>query len=158
MRTAILGVVGFLAAAVALPVSAACVPERLDLRGPFGAVAFNVTVADDPDERSRGLMFVESMATFTGMLFVYERPQPVAFWMENTLIPLDMIFMDSTGTVRHVHENAVPLDRTPIPGGSDDILMVLEVNGGLSGRLGIGPGAQMRHPAAPQDLAAWPCE
>ena len=136
---------------------AGCAPDRLDLRGGFGSVAFTVSVADTPDERARGLMFVERMGTFEGMLFVYETPQRVAFWMENTLIPLDMIFMDATGTVRKVHPNAVPGDRTPIPGGSDDILMVLEVNGGLAARLGIEPGTQMRHPAAPQDVAAWPC-
>ncbi len=112
---------------------------------------------DDPEERARGLMFVEDLAPMTGMLFIYDRPQPVSFWMRNTLIPLDMLFLDATGTVRRIHENAVPLDETPIPGG-DDILAVLEINGGMSGRLGIEEGSVLRHPDLPQDQAAWPCE
>ena len=76
--------------------------------------------------------------------------------MKNTLIPLDMIFADETGTVRRIHENAVPLDRTPIPGG-DGIQYVLEINGGMSATLGLSPGDEMRHPAIAQNLAAWPC-
>ena len=101
-------------------------------------------------------MHVESMPTMKGMLFVYERSQPASFWMRNTLIPLDMIFMDETGTVTRIHENAVPLDETPIPGG-DSVRAVLEINGGLSSRLGIDEGTVLRHPAMPQDAAAWPC-
>ena len=158
MRGAGIGAAALVAGLVAGgAVRAECAPDRLDLRGSFGSVAFSVAVADDPAERARGLMFVERMGRFEGMLFVYEAPQQVAFWMENTLIPLDMIFMDARGTVRRVHANAIPGDRTPIPGGSDDILMVLEINGGLAAQLGIGPGTEMRHPAAPQDVAAWPC-
>ena len=90
------------------------------------------------------------------MLVVYERRQSVSFWMENTLIPLDMIFDDETGVVRRIHENAVPLDRTPIPGG-DGIQYVLEINGGMAGMLGLSEGDQMRHPSIAQDVAAWPC-
>jgi uncharacterized membrane protein (UPF0127 family) len=101
-------------------------------------------------------MHVPDLPRMAGMLFVYERPQAVSFWMENTLIPLDMIFADATGTVRRIHENAVPLDRTPIPGGPD-IQYVLEINGGLSARLGLAPGDEMRHPSIPSERAAWPC-
>nr|MCU0912617.1 DUF192 domain-containing protein [Paracoccaceae bacterium] len=89
--------------------------------------------------------------------FVYERPQPVAFWMKNTLIPLDMVFTDAAGVVTKVHENAVPHDLTAIPGGGD-VLTVLEINGGLARAIGIAPGAELRHPALPQDAAAWPCD
>ena len=97
------------------------------------------------------------MAAAAGMLFVYEFPQRVGFWMENTLIPLDMIFMSADGVVRKIHENAVPLDRTVIPGG-DDIQHVLEINGGMSGMLGVTVGSELRHPAIDQAQAAWPCE
>ena len=76
--------------------------------------------------------------------------------MENTLIPLDMIFVDPTGLVTQVHENARPLDRTPIPGG-DRVLYVLEINGGLAGVLGIAAGSQMRTPLVDRDIAVWPC-
>ena len=136
--------------------AAACSEDRLELRGDFGSVRFRVVVADTPQARAQGLMHVPEMPRLSGMLFVYERPQSVSFWMENTLIPLDMIFADETGVVRRIHENAVPLDRTPIPGG-DDIQYVLEINGGMAATLGLSEGDQMRHPAIAQDLAAWPC-
>ncbi len=135
---------------------AACDAARVDLRGDWGSARFTVEVADDPRERSAGLMHRESMATSAGMLFVYDKPQYVSFWMRNTLIPLDMLFMDTTGTVRHIHENAVPLDETAIPGG-DDIQYVLEINGGLSSSLGIMVGSELRHPSI-GDNAAWVCE
>jgi len=127
-------------------VQAACAPDRVTIHGDWGRAPFTVAVADEPQERSQGLMYVEEMPTMTGMLFVYERPQRVSFWMRNTLIPLDMIFADETGLVRHVHENAVPLDETGIPGG-EGIQFVLEINGGMAGRLGIAPGDVMQHPA-----------
>ena len=136
---------------------AACDPGRVELRGDFGTAGFAVEIADDAEERAVGLMNRPSMPMGQGMLFVYERPQPVSFWMRNTLIPLDMIFMDETGRVTHVHENAVPHDETPIPGG-DGVLAVLEINGGLASRIGIEPGAEMRHPAFDQQTAAWPCD
>ncbi len=140
----------------AAPVAADCQVDRVDLRGPFGMASFSVEVADDMAERARGLMFRESMPSGAGMLFVYDRPQAVAFWMENTLIPLDMVFLDDTGTVRKVHANARPLDRTAIAGG-EAVLAVLEINGGLAARIGIAEGAELRHPGLPQDRAAWPC-
>lgn len=144
--------------AIAVPASASadCAPGRAELRGAFGTAAFSVELADTPAERAQGLMNREHLPAAAGMLFVYERPQSVAFWMENTLIPLDMIFLDESGTVVKVHENAVPLDRTPIPGG-DGILAVLEINGGLSRAIGIGEGAELRHAAMPQGAAAWSC-
>lgn len=135
---------------------AECRPGRAELRGPFGAASFAVEIADDMGERAQGLMFRERLPASAGMLFVYERPQAVQFWMENTLIPLDMIFIDETGTVTRVHENAVPLDRTAIDGG-EGVLAVLEINGGLARAIGIAPGAEIRHAIMPQETAAWPC-
>ncbi|MBT8460852.1 MAG: DUF192 domain-containing protein, partial [Boseongicola sp.] len=124
--------------------------------GDWGQARFTVEVADDPGERSQGLMNRESMARSAGMLFVYEFPQRVAFWMRNTLIPLDMIFLDETGTVQRIHENAIPLDETAIPGG-DNIQYVLEINGGLSERFGIDEGSVLRHPAIGEN-AVWGCQ
>ena len=135
---------------------AACAPDRVDLRGDWGQARFTVEVADDPGERSQGLMHRESMGLSAGMLFVYERPQPVSFWMRNTLIPLDMIFMDANGVVQRIHENAVPLDETGIEGG-DSIQYVLEINGGLADRLGITEGSELRHPQIAPD-PAWACD
>ncbi|MEM7678830.1 MAG: DUF192 domain-containing protein [Myxococcota bacterium] len=140
---------------VAVPGWAACDIGRVDLRGDWGQAQFAVDVADDPAERRQGLMNVEEMATGAGMLFVYEAPRRAVFWMRNTLIPLDMIFADETGTVTRVHENAIPLDETNIDGG-EGVQYVLEINAGLSERFGIAPGTELRHPAI--EAPAWPCE
>ncbi|MDD9715371.1 DUF192 domain-containing protein [Dinoroseobacter sp. PD6] len=139
-----------------LPLHAACAPDRVELEGPWGRAAFDIELADTDETRGRGLMFRESLPQQAGMLFVYDRPQPVSFWMRNTLIPLDMIFADRTGIVRKVHRNAVPLDETPIFGG-DEVFAVLEINGGMTLSLGISEGTLMRHPAFDQTTAAWPC-
>ncbi len=135
---------------------AGCEPDRVDLRGPWGQAGFTVDVADTNASRAQGLMNVPSMPMGQGMLFVYEAPQRATFWMRNTLIPLDMIFAAPDGTVTRVHQNARPLDETTIDGGTG-VQFVLEVNGGLAGALGIGPGTVLRHPAIPQAEAAWPC-
>lgn len=136
---------------------ALCAEDRVDLRGDWGAARFTVELADDPRERSVGLMHRETLPLGTGMLFAYEKPQPVSFWMRNTLIPLDMIFMDAQGRVTHIHENAIPLDETGIPGGDTDVQYVLEINGGLARRMGIDVGSELRHPVIGES-AAWPCE
>ena len=134
-----------------------CDVETASLRGDWGRVDVRVEVADDPQERSLGLMHRESMPKLSGMLFIYETPQRVAFWMRNTLIPLDMLFIDPDGRVAAIHENAIPLDETAIPGG-DGRLAVLEINGGLARQLGITEGSELRHPGLPQDIALWPCD
>jgi hypothetical protein len=144
-------------ALLASPVLADCAPGTLELRLVSGtSVRFSIDLADTPASRSKGLMFVEHMPKSSGMLFLYERPQPAVFWMKNTLIPLDMIFADETGVVTHVHSNAIPHDETGIDGGKD-VLAVLEINGGLAKRMGITPGAVLRHPGLAQDTAAWTC-
>jgi uncharacterized protein len=132
-----------------------CNMARATVIGDWGQAGFRVDVADEPAERSRGLMFVENMSIMTGMLFVYEQPQTTSFWMRNTLIPLDMIFADRTGLITRVHPNAVPLDETSIPGG-DDIQFVLEIGGGVAARLGIAAGDVLQHPAIGPDALA-PC-
>ncbi|MFA8384241.1 MAG: DUF192 domain-containing protein [Pelagibaca sp.] len=152
-------VLTFVVALGASPVFAAdppCSDDAIFLRGDWGTARFTVDVADTPELRSRGLMFVEEMPTMTGMLFVYEYAQTVSFWMQNTLIPLDMIFADSKGMVQRVHDNAIPGDTTSIPGGSN-IQFVLEINGGMADRLGIDVGTEMRHPAIADESASWAC-
>jgi uncharacterized membrane protein (UPF0127 family) len=126
--------------------SAECSPDRVTVSGDWGQAHFQVSVADDNAERAQGLMFVEQMPIMAGMLFVYDQPQSVSFWMRNTLIPLDMLFVAPTGEILAIHENAIPLDTTPIPGG-DGVQMVLEVNGGLSARLGVEVGNVLQHPS-----------
>jgi uncharacterized protein len=137
--------------------SGECAVDRVDLRNDAGKASFSVEVVDDAGERAQGLMARSKMGASHGMLFVYPAPGQVSFWMKNTLIPLDMVFLDAAGSVRQIHENAVPLDLTPIAGG-DDIQFVLEINGGLSKGLGIAVGSQLRHPMVDQSIAVWPCK
>ncbi|MDK3016449.1 DUF192 domain-containing protein [Pseudodonghicola flavimaris] len=133
-----------------------CRADLVELRGDWGQARFSVEVADDEQERARGLMFRDSLPRGAGMLFVYDHPQRVAFWMKNTRIPLDMIFLDRTGVVTRVHVGAIPGDLTAIDGG-DGVFAVLEINGELARRYGIGPGTVMRHPVFAGGPAAWPC-
>lgn len=133
----------------------ACAADRVTVAGAFGEADFKVDVADDAEERGRGLMFVEAMPRFEGMLFIYEMPRHATFWMRNTLIPLDMIFAAEDGTIMHIHENAIPLDETTIDGGRD-IQYVLEINGGMAEILGIQVGDALQHPAI-GEKAALPC-
>lgn len=135
---------------------AGCSDAQVELRGDWGQARFSVEVADEPATRAQGLMHRETLPASAGMLFVYEKPQRATFWMKNTLIPLDMIFIDPTGTVTQVHENAVPLDLTGIDGG-DGVIAVLEINGGLARALGIDAGSEVRHPSFDDAVAAWPC-
>ncbi len=155
-KRAITAICAVLLWAGAASAQAACREDTVWLKGDWGSARFGVKVADDAEERAQGLMFVEKMASGTGMLFVYPDPQTTAFWMKNTLIPLDMVFADASGVVQRVHSNAVPGDLTPIPGG-DDIQYVLEINGGLAKSLGIAPGSVLQHPQIAQDKAAWAC-
>ncbi|MEM6304497.1 MAG: DUF192 domain-containing protein [Pseudomonadota bacterium] len=133
-----------------------CREDAVHLRGDWGQARFSVEIADDMQERAVGLMNRESLPLSAGMLFVYERPQPLSFWMRNTLIPLDMIFVDARGVVQHIHHEAIPLDETSIFGG-DALTHVLEINGGLARRMGIDVGSTLRHPSFAQENAAWPC-
>jgi uncharacterized membrane protein (UPF0127 family) len=155
LALATLACLGLLAGAALA--EAACAPDRLDLRWDGGSESFAIELADDGAERAKGLMFREKMDPGAGMLFVYESPRRAQFWMKNTLIPLDMVFADATGTVTRVHSNAIPGDLTPIDGG-DGVAFVLEINGGLADKLGIVPGAVLRHPSISATTAAWPCE
>jgi hypothetical protein len=134
----------------------ACRAEQVELRGDWGKARFSIELADDDAERAQGLMNRDYLAQSAGMLFVYPQAKPVTFWMKNTLIPLDMIFIDASGVVQKVHSNAIPHDTTAISGG-DDIKAVLEINGGLARRMGIGPGTQIRHPVFADAAPAWPC-
>lgn len=134
-----------------------CRPDRVDVRWPGGQARFQVELADTPELQSRGLMYRTEMAASAGMLFVFAQPKHASFWMKNTLIPLDMLFADAQGRITSIHENAVPHDETPIAGG-DGVKFVLEINGGLSERLQLPTGAELRSPMIEQGTAIWPCD
>lgn len=150
------GLIAIVALCVATTAQAACAPDSVELRGHGGVQRFGVEVADTEAERALGLMNRTDMPMSAGMLFVYPAPQRAVFWMKNTLIPLDMIFADSTGLVTGVHSNAIPQDETPIDGGND-VLYVLEINAGLAKRMGIVAGTQMRAEVIEKSSAIWPC-
>ncbi|WP_296338234.1 DUF192 domain-containing protein [Reyranella sp.] len=105
---------------------------------------FEVDMATNDTERSHGLMFRKSLGPYEGMLFDFHQELPVSFWMKNTLIPLDMIFIAADGTIRHIHSNAVPLSTDTIPS-KFPVRGVLEINGGSAKLLGIKPGDKVRH-------------
>jgi len=96
-------------------------------------------VADTPDMQSQGLMGRKSLMDEHGMLFVFKVPQMLRFWMKGTIIPLDMIFITDKGMIGNIHENAKPLDLTPIPA-LKPAIAVLEIGGGQAKKLGISAG------------------
>lgn len=104
-----------------------------------GRVRFTVELAITRAEQERGLMFRKSLAPDRGMLFPYKPPQRAAFWMKNTLIPLDIIYIAPDGRVLSIARNAVPHDETPIPSGGL-VGGVLEIPGGRAAQLGVLPG------------------
>ncbi|MEL6619972.1 MAG: DUF192 domain-containing protein, partial [Pseudomonadota bacterium] len=120
-----------------------CRDDTVWLRGAFGEARFSVEIADDPREQALGLMNRPSMPPSAGMLFVYPQPRSLSFWMRNTLIELDMIFVDARGQIRHIHHRAQPLDETPIYGG-ENLTHVLEINGGMARMLGLAVGDTLR--------------
>lgn len=103
---------------------------------------FEVRVADDTRTREKGLMGVKRLPDGQGMLFVFDDVSPAQFWMKNTLIPLDMVFIDGKGVVSSVHHEAQPLDLSIISS-EEPVRAVLEVSGGVAERLGIGRGDQI---------------
>ena len=106
---------------------------------------FQVEVARNHAERAQGLMYRRSLPADRGMLFDFEKTQPLSMWMQNTYIPLDMIFIRADGTIARVGENAEPLSTRTVSSG-EPVLAVLEVNGGTAARLGIKPGDRVEHP------------
>jgi uncharacterized membrane protein (UPF0127 family) len=99
---------------------------------------FTVAVAATPEQQEHGLMFYRSLGADQGMVFPYDPPQDVAFWMKNTLIPLDMLFIRSDGTIARI-TTAKALDETPVPGG-EPVAAVLELRAGRAAELGIKEG------------------
>ena len=106
-----------------------------------------VDIAATPEQQERGLMFRRSLGPGQGMIFPYDPPQNVSFWMKNTLIPLDIIFIRPDRTIARI-TNAKALDETSLPSG-EPIDGVLEIRGGRAAELGIQPGDVvdwMHHP------------
>ena len=118
----------------ASPVPPAC-QEEIALF-PAASRAIHVEIADDEAERAQGLMNRTALADNSGMLFIFDAPREAAFWMKNTLIPLDMIFIRADGTIDRIAENRPPQDDTPTTSGGI-VSAVLELPGGTAARLGL---------------------
>ena len=118
--------------------------SELTIVSATGPHRFTVEVAETPEQMEQGLMFRRAMAPDAGMLFDYKTPTVATMWMRNTLIPLDMLFIDGQGRVVYIRANATPQSEaiitTPLP-----VKAVLELGGGECARLGIRVGDQVRH-------------
>ena len=116
--------------------------ETITVDSDHGPVKFRVEVAGDHDSQERGLMFRKTMAPDAGMLFDFHGLVETSFWMKNTLIPLDIVFIRADGTISSIAPQATPLSETPIPSG-EPVRAVLEINGGRAAQLGIEPGGKV---------------
>lgn len=111
----------------------------LTVSGPRGRHVFRVEVARTSAEQAQGLMFRTSMTDSEGMVFPMNPPRDASFWMKNTVIPLDLIFVGPDRRILNIAASAVPYSLDPIPS-AGPVAAVLEINGGLAARLGIAPG------------------
>jgi uncharacterized membrane protein (UPF0127 family) len=113
--------------------------QKIEIAGKSGSHSFLVELAVNEQERARGLMFRKELPDGRGMLFDFKQERDVGFWMENTYIPLDMIFIRADGTIRRIAANTEPLSERTVPSGGP-VRYVLEVIGGTARKLGIEPG------------------
>jgi len=131
-------------AAIAVPAKAAGV-ETLEIATRTGVHTFQVEMALTDEEKSRGLMFRRELPEGRGMLFDFQRDQDVSFWMKNTYIPLDMIFIRGDGRIHRIAESTEPLSERMVPSGGP-VRAVLEVIAGTARKLRIAPGDRVAHP------------
>ena len=118
--------------------------SELTILSANGPHRFKVEFAETPAQMMQGLMFRTSLGPDAGMLFDYKTPIVATMWMRNTLIPLDMLFVDTQGRIINIHERAVPQSLDVIAA-AGPVRAVIELNGGTAARLGIAPGDQVKH-------------
>jgi uncharacterized membrane protein (UPF0127 family) len=131
----------FIAAGPARPAG----QQTLEIASKTGVHTFAVEVVDDDTDRAKGLMYRKALPEGRGMLFDFHRDQDVSFWMQNTYIPLDMVFISGDGRILRIQENTEPLSTRLIPSGGP-VRAVLEVIGGTTRKLGIAPGDRVASP------------
>ena len=119
--------------------------QTIEIASKSGVHSFAVEIADNEAEREKGLMYRKELPEGRGMLFDFHRDQEVSFWMRNTYIPLDMIFIRGDGQIQRIAENTEPLSDRLIPSGGP-VRAVLEVIGGTARKLGIAPGDRVAAP------------
>lgn len=118
--------------------------EPLQVVTDRGTHRFRVEMAVTPRQREFGLMCRKALAADRGMLFDFQTPQPLAFWMRNTLIPLDIVYIGANGRVVSIVRNARPLDETPLPS-AGPARAVLELAAGRAAQIGLLPGDRVLH-------------
>ena len=144
-RAALAAVIGSVAPTFACADTPTCNVTSLSIETRQGAVSVSVEVATTPETRELGLMNRTELAPDAGMLFVYPPDRAIAFWMKNTLIPLDMLFIDDAGVIQFIKHEAQPHDLTPVPGPTGIAARAaLEINGGRAEELGIAVGDRIR--------------
>jgi len=119
--------------------------SELTIISATGPHRFKVELAETPAQMTQGLMFRTSLAPNAGMLFDYKQPTAATMWMRNTLIPLDMLFVDAQGRIVNIHQRAVPQSLDVIAAAAP-VRAVIELNGGTASRLGIEAGDRVVHP------------
>lgn len=134
--------------------AASCRADFIEIQVQDGPVGFQIEVVDTEAERAQGLMFRETLPKDHGMLFVYDRADQIAFWMKNTPLPLDIIFINRQGVVCSIADNTTPYSLDHIPSGCA-AQTVLEVNAGEAAAQGIRLGAAVRHEAILDPV--WSC-
>lgn len=118
--------------------------ETLAIVTGSGRHVFQVEVMRTPDQRAKGLMFRNYMPADRGMLFDFERVEPVAMWMQNTYLPLDMLFIRADGSIARIAERTEPMSTRTIPSG-EPVLGVLELNAGAAEKIGAKAGDRIEH-------------
>jgi len=119
--------------------------QTVEIASKNGVHAFSVEIAENDADRAKGLMYRKELPEGKGMLFDFKRDQEVSFWMQNTYIPLDMLFIRGDGTILRIAENTEPLSTKLVPSGGP-VRAVLEVIGGSARKFGIAPGDRVAHP------------
>jgi hypothetical protein len=119
--------------------------QTLEIVSKTGVHTLTVELADNDADREKGLMFRKELPEGSGMLFDFHAEAPVSFWMQNTYIPLDMIFIRSDGRILRIAENTEPLSTKIVPSGGP-VRAVLEVIGGTARKMGIAPGDRVASP------------
>jgi uncharacterized protein len=119
--------------------------SELTILSATGQHRFKVEIAETAEQMTQGLMFRRGLAADAGMLFDYKQPTAATMWMRNTLIPLDMLFVDARGRIVNIHQRAVPQSLDVIAAAAP-VRAVIELNGGTAARLGIEPGDRVVHP------------
>jgi len=120
--------------------------DSLSIETGAGSHAFQVEIAETPNQRAQGLMYRRQMAADAGMLFLFGGEEERAMWMKNTFIPLDMLFIEKSGRILRIEQRTVPHSLRAIVSGGP-VFAVLELNAGTASRLSIRPGDRVVYPA-----------